>query len=147
MIAVAKGKTMYLNNHRSILLLEDDIIDVMTVQRALDELNIRNRLIIQSNGEEGLKFLNQSPELPGIIFLDLNMPKMNGLEFLKKIKQDKRFQRIPVIVLTTSKEQQDKQKCFQLSVAGYMVKPVSYENFLRMLETIQSYWAFSEYLE
>ena len=107
---------MYLNNHRAILLLEDDLIDVMTVQRALEDLKIRNRLIIQSNGIEGLKFLNQSRELPGIILLDLNMPKMNGLEFLKSIKEDIRFQQIPVIVLTTSKEQQDKLMSFQFSV-------------------------------
>ena len=138
---------MYLNNHKAILLLEDDIIDVMTVRRALDELNIRNRLIIQSNGVEGLKFLNQSRELPGMILLDLNMPKMNGLEFLKSIKADSRFQQIPVIVLTTSKEQQDKIRSFQLSVAGYMIKPVSYEKFLHMIETIQAYWDYSEYLE
>ena len=77
---------MYLNNHKAILLLEDDLIDVMTVRRALEDLKIRNRLIIQSNGVEGLNFLNQSRELPGIILLDLNMPKMNGLEFLKSIQ-------------------------------------------------------------
>ena len=75
------------------------------------------------------------------------MPKMNGLEFLNKVKQDPRYQQIPVIVLTTSKEQQDKIRSFQLSVAGYMIKPVSYEKFLHMLETIQAYWNFSEYLE
>jgi len=134
-----------MKNSKSILLVEDDEVDAMTVQRALREINITNRLDTVGNGEEALTFLNDpSNEKPGIILLDLNMPKMNGIEFLKIAKKDPLLMRIPVVVLTTSKADEDKVESFNLGVAGYMIKPVDYRKFVEVIKTIDLYWTLSE---
>ncbi len=131
--------------NRPILLIEDDMIDQMTVKRAFKELKVANELVIANNGEEGLAILNdENRERPGIILLDLNMPKMNGIEFLLEMKKNDSFKMIPVIVLTTSKHAQDKVETFSNGVSGYMVKPVEYTEFLEIMKTINKYWSFSE---
>lgn len=128
-----------------ILLVEDDKVDVMTIRRALRELKVTNQLDVAGNGEEGLAHLKHPDTLePCIILLDLNMPRMGGLEFLAIIKQDDRFKRIPVIVLTSSQEEQDRINSFNHSVAGYMVKPVDYHQFVEVVRTIDLYWTLSE---
>ncbi len=130
---------------KSILLVEDDRVDAMTVKRALKEIKVTNRLDIVNNGEEALTFLkNSENKKPGIILLDLNMPRMNGIEFLKIAKKDERLKKIPVIVLTTSKEDQDKVDSFNLGVSGYMIKPVDYRKFVEVVKTIDLYWTLSE---
>ncbi|MCK5515650.1 MAG: response regulator, partial [Desulfobulbaceae bacterium] len=92
-----------------------------------------------------LAFLkNPENEKPGIILLDLNMPKMNGIEFLRIAKSDDDLKKIPVVVLTTSKEEQDKVSSFNLGVAGYMIKPVDYLKFVEVVKTIDLYWTLSE---
>ncbi|MEA1921276.1 MAG: response regulator [Pseudomonadota bacterium] len=134
-----------MRSSKPILLVEDDRVDAMTVKRALKELNITNRLDVEPNGEEALAFLrNLESELPGIILLDLNMPKMNGIEFLQIAKKDDRLKMIPVVVLTTSKEDQDRVDSFNLGVAGYMIKPVDYRKFVEVVKTIDLYWTLSE---
>jgi CheY-like chemotaxis protein len=128
-----------------ILLVEDDVVDHMLVKRAFKNLDITNPLIIFTNGEEALEHLrDKSNPTPCIIIIDLNMPKMNGIEFLKIIKEDRVLKIIPVIVLTTSKEEQDKTECFKLGVAGYMIKPVEYVKFVELMDTMNKYWTFSE---
>jgi len=130
---------------RPILLVEDDEVDQMTVKRALKELHVANRLDITGNGEEALAFLRDPQnEEPGIILLDLNMPRMNGVEFLRHAKQDPDLRRIPVVVLTTSKDEQDRVDSFDLGVAGYMLKPVDYHQFVDVVRTIDLYWTLSE---
>jgi CheY-like chemotaxis protein len=130
---------------RPILLVEDDKVDVMTVKRALKEIHVTNRVDTAGNGEEALEYLRvHKDEEPCIILLDLNMPRMNGFEFLKAAKQDELLKMIPVIVLTTSKEEQDKVESFKLSVAGYMIKPVDYKQFVEVIRTINIYWTLSE---
>ncbi len=130
---------------RPILLVEDDRIDVMTIKRALKELNVTNQLDVTGNGEEALTYLrNPENENPCIILLDLRMPRMNGVEFLGVVKRDETLKRIPVIVLTTSREEQDKVDSFDLGVAGYMVKPVEYVQFVEAMKTIDLYWTLSE---
>lgn len=130
---------------KPLLLIEDDRVDQITVRRALKDINVTNLLIIVSNGEEALEFLrNEKNEKPSIILLDLNMPKMNGIEFLKVAKQDNSLKRIPVVVLTTSKQDQDKIESFNLGVAGYMIKPVDYIQFVDVIRTINMYWTLSE---
>jgi len=130
---------------KPVLLVEDDDVDAMMVRKAVDDLEIAGPLIRVSNGEEALKHLkNQDNERPCIIFLDLNMPRMNGTEFLKVVKADDALRNIPIIVLTTSKEQCDIVGSFDLCVAGYMVKPVDYERFVQALKTIDLYWTLSE---
>lgn len=134
-----------MKNKKPILLIEDDKVDIMTVKRALGEIRVTNRLDTAWNGEEGLKYLRDpEKELPGIILLDLNMPKMNGIEFLEIVKNEKELKRIPVVVLTTSKEDQDKVESFDLGVAGYMIKPVDYKKFVEVIKTIHLYWTLSE---
>ncbi len=130
---------------KPILLVEDDTVDAMTVKRALKEINITNKLYIVNDGEDALTFLkNPENQIPGIILLDLNMPRMNGIEFLKIAKKDDTIKRIPVVVLTTSREDQDKVDSFNLGVSGYMVKPVDYRKFVEVIKTINLYWTLSE---
>ncbi len=133
-----------MKNKESILLVEDDMVDQMTVQRALKEINITNSLFIVNNGEEALEFLKgQQHANIWIILLDLNMPKMNGIEFLKIIKKDIHLKKIPVIVLTTSKEESDIIESYDLGVAGYMIKPVDYPKYVEVVKAINSYWNLS----
>lgn len=134
-----------METNKTILLVEDDMVDVMTVKRAFKELKILNPLEVAGNGVEALSFLQkQNISMPGIILLDLNMPKMNGIELLKIIKMDENTKRIPVVVLTTSKEEQDKIESYNLGVAGYMIKPVDYVQFVEVIKTIDLYWTLSE---
>ena len=134
-----------MRSSKPILLVEDDQVDAMTVKRALKEIKVTNRLDIVNNGEAALTFLrNSENENPGIILLDLNMPKMNGIEFLKIAKKDESLKKIPVVVLTTSKEDQDKVDSFNLGIAGYMIKPVDYRQFVEVVKTIDLYWTLSE---
>ncbi|NTW50765.1 MAG: response regulator [Chlorobiales bacterium] len=128
-----------------ILLVEDDRIDAMTVSRAMKELNVKNRLDVVSNGEEALKYLNEKGrESPALILLDINMPKMNGIEFMRAVKDNPQLKRIPIVVLTTSREEQDRMQCFDLGVSGYMVKPVDYMQFVETMRVIDVYWTISE---
>ena len=131
--------------NKPILLVEDDQVDVMTILRALKEVHVSNRVVAMENGEAALEYLRApGSEQPCIILLDLNMPIMNGIEFLQHAKADERLRRIPVIVLTTSEEQQDKVSSFDLGVAGYMAKPVDYRRFVDMMRSIDMYWTISE---
>ncbi|MBF0612271.1 MAG: response regulator [Magnetococcales bacterium] len=132
-------------HHRPILLVEDDRVDAMTVQRALKSIHVTNRLVVTNNGEEAIAWLKDSTnDPPCIILLDLNMPRMNGLEFLEILKHDSQLKTLPVIVLTTSKDELDRVKSFRLGVAGYMVKPVDYMQFVDVIRTINMYWTLSE---
>ncbi len=128
-----------------ILLVEDDKVDVMTVQRALKDLEVTNSLDIAGDGEQALAHLRDlKNKRPCVILLDLSMPRMDGIEFLRVAKQDKDIRKIPVIVLTSSKEEQDKVDSFNLGVAGYIVKPVDYQDFVEAMKTIDMYWTLSE---
>ena len=130
---------------KPILLVEDDAVDAMTVERAARDLKIANDLITVTNGEEALSYL-QDPDnqLPCIILLDLNMPRMSGTEFLRITKNDDDLKCIPVVILTTSKEEEDKVESFNLGVAGYIVKPADYIQFMEAVRTIDLYWTLSE---
>jgi CheY-like chemotaxis protein len=134
-----------MNDEKAILLVEDDIVDVMSVKRALRDLQVPNPLYQVENGEEALEWLKdkKNPK-PSIILLDLNMPRMNGHEFLAVLKKDETLRRIPVIVLTTSRSEPDKVHSFDLGVAGYMIKPLDYEQFVEVMKTIRHYWSISE---
>jgi len=117
----------------------------MTVKRALKDIKVTNGLIHTVDGEEALEYLRgQGNQKPCIILLDLNMPKMNGIEFLKIVKADEELKKIPVVVLTTSQDEQDKIESFKLSVAGYIVKPTDYKKFVEVVRTLELYWTLSE---
>ncbi|WP_305824725.1 response regulator [Massilia brevitalea] len=130
--------------NKPILLVEDDHVDVLTTRRALQEIHVTNPLAVCENGEQAIGWLRDAAEPPCIILLDLNMPIMNGIEFLQSIKGDARLRRIPVVVLTTSDEQEDKVRSFDLGVAGYMAKPVDYRRFVEVMRSIDLYWTISE---
>lgn len=134
-----------MRNSRPILLVEDDGVDVMTLRRALKDLGVTNELVHVINGEKALEYLrNGSDKEPSVILLDLNMPRMSGIEFLEIMKADKDMRRIPVVVLTTSKNERDIIESFELCVAGYMVKPADYKKFVETIEVINQYWTVSE---
>ena len=134
-----------MRNSKPILLVEDDDVDVMTVKRAFADLKITNRLIHKNNGKDALEFLRtEDGKKPCVIVSDLNMPKMNGLEFLSALKTNDKLKKIPVVVLTASGEEEDKAKSFELGVAGYMVKDIDYKKFVEIIGTIDRYWSLSE---
>jgi CheY-like chemotaxis protein len=129
----------------NILLVEDDEVDIMNVQRAFRKNKITNPLYIAENGLEALAMLRSQngknqivPPFRRLILLDLNMPKMNGLEFLHQLKST------PVVVLTTSAEDRDRLEAYNLNVAGYLLKPVTFANFDKIMTTLNNYWALSE---
>jgi CheY-like chemotaxis protein len=134
-----------MQNSKPILLVEDDNVDVMTVKRALKDLKVSNQLVPISNGEEALEYLKkENTTKPCFVLLDLNMPKMNGAEFLKTVKADKALKKIPVVILTTSNSEQDVIESFELGAAGYMVKSVDYEKFVETIQAIERYWTLSK---
>jgi CheY-like chemotaxis protein len=130
---------------QSILLVEDDEVDAETVRRALRELKVANPLDRVPDGEDALAWLRDPTNGgPALILLDLNLPVMNGIEFLGVVKADARLRRIPVVVLTTSKLEEDRVASFDHSVAGYIIKPVDYQQFVDVVRTVLLYWTLSE---
>lgn len=133
------------DKRRSILLIEDDVVDVLTLRRALRDAEINMPLRVVENGEEALRYLrNTGDELPAVIILDLNMPRMNGIEFLRIAKTDEEIRPIPVVVLTTSAEEKDKHDAFMCGIAGYLLKPVEYDTFVQIMRTFNDYWSLCE---
>lgn len=130
----------------NILLVEDDQIDVMNVKRAFEKSHITNPLFVAGNGIEALELLRGStiPRDRRIILLDLNMPKMNGIEFLRALRADESLRPIPVVVLTTSNDERDKVEAYQLNVAGYLLKPVTFHNFVEIMAALNKYWMLVE---
>ena len=116
----------------NILLVEDDTLDVMDARRTLDRMNILYRMHVARNGEEALAFLRDvdtnGPERPDIILLDLNMPKMNGIEMLTQMRKMDEWKETKVFVITTSDEHEDKEMARTLGVSGYIVKPMKFNN-------------------
>jgi len=127
----------------TILLVDDDEVDIMAVSRALKELNVTNPVAVCRNGKEALQWLKTHPK-PGLVLLDLRMPVMDGLEFLANAKTDLNLKTIPVVALTTSKEESDRIQAFNLGIAGFMVKPVDPKLYLSVIKTISIYWHTSE---
>lgn len=130
----------------NILLVEDDSVDVMNVKRAFEKNNILNPLYVAGDGLEALDMLRTGkvPEERRLILLDLNMPRMNGLEFLRELRADPVHGRTPVVVLTTSNAERDRVEAYDLKVAGYMLKPVTFMNFVEVMSTLNKYWSLVE---
>lgn len=134
-----------IQNLVNILLVEDDEVDVMNVKRAFSKNNIKNDLFVAGNGVEALEMLRTSiVPLPRIIILDINMPKMNGIEFLKILREEDSLKNISVFVMTTSNEDSDKINAYNLNVAGYILKPLSFEKFLTSVATLNNFWQLCE---
>ena len=129
----------------NILLVEDDEVDVMNVKRAFFKNKIMNPLFVAGNGVEALEMLEDKIiPLPKIIILDINMPKMNGIEFLKILRENEKLKNISVFVMTTSNEDSDKIDAYNLNVAGYILKPLSFEKFLTSVATLKNFWQLCE---
>lgn len=134
----------------NILLVEDDRVDVMNVKRSFKKANIANPLFIANNGLQALEILrNQSetvtmPKERRLVLLDLNMPKMGGIEFLRELRADAKLKRTPVIVLTTSDQERDRIEAYDLNVAGYILKPVTFTNFSEVMLALNRYWTLCE---
>ncbi|MFH2116852.1 MAG: response regulator [Bacillota bacterium] len=133
---------------KTILYLEDSLLDVSLTLEVFKNSNILNSVVVVSDGVEGLeylkcegKYLNRTPVNPGMILLDLKMPRMDGLEFLEFVKKDVKFKSIPVIMLTSSKEEQDLVKSYLLGVNAYVVKPVNFQSFEEIVKQIGVFWA------
>ena len=130
----------------NILLVEDDQVDVMNVQRAFKKNDIANPLWVAGNGVEALDKL-RSGEVPTsrlLVLLDLNMPRMNGIEFLRHLRADSELRLLPVVVLTTSDDERDRVEAYHMNVAGYIVKPVTFSNFCDAMATLNKYWTLVE---
>ena len=135
----------------NILLVEDDEVDVMNVRRAFKKGGVSNPLFVASNGLEALDMLKsqrgQRPVVPlerRLILLDLNMPKMGGIEFLQVLRADPDLKATPVVVLTTSGEDCDRVQAYNLNVAGYLLKPVTFEPFVQTMTALNHYWSLCE---
>ena len=131
----------------NILFIEDDVIEIMKLHRTIAKLGLKHKIVEAENGEDALKILNNQYDTPDIILLDLNMPKMNGIEFLKILKENEDFKYIPTIILSTSNNQQDLKECYAIGIAGYMIKPLKYEDYIEKLNTILSYWESNELIK
>jgi CheY-like chemotaxis protein len=135
------------NRRIDILLVEDDEVDIMNVQRTFRKQNVQHRLEVARDGMEALSQLRAAANKPHVILLDINMPRMNGLEFLRELRSDPALARIAVFVMSTSSNPSDKSTAFQFNVAGYIVKPLSSEDFNHSLACLVRFWEICEFPE
>ena len=128
----------------TILLVEDDELDVISFERTLKKLDVEYDLYVAHNGKEALTFLTDvtNPIHPEIILLDLNMPKMNGIEFLKALRNEKRFEDLKVFIMTTSSEFSDRYTVEELGISGYIIKPLSYTDNTKKADSMDSFIQF-----
>lgn len=123
-----------------ILLVEDDPADVELTMRALSRHNLANRVLPARDGAEALEYLFSGQPLPKLVLLDLKLPKLNGLEVLRHLKADARTHRIPVVMLTSSREAPDIAEAYELGANSYIVKPVEFESFVKAVADLGLYW-------
>lgn len=130
----------------TIVIADDDADDRYLAKEALEESRLANTLHFVENGEELLDYLHHRgkyshlTEYPGLILLDLNMPRMDGREALREIKSDERLRQIPIVILTTSKSEEDIIRSYRLGVNSFITKPVSFEGLVEVMRTLQKYW-------
>jgi CheY-like chemotaxis protein len=131
-----------------ILLIEDDPKDVELTLTALEEYNLANEVVVVTDGEQALdylyyrgKFMRRAPENPAVLLLDLKLPKVDGLEILQQVKADEKLRMIPVVVLTSSREEKDMVASYKLGVNAYVVKPVDFHEFVNAIKELGVFWA------
>ena len=141
-----------MNKPFPILLAEDNEDDIIIIERVWKKNSINNQLCVVRDGEECLEYLRHQGEYsdlkkypdPGLLLLDLNMPKMGGLETLKEIRNDPVLSRLPVVIMTTSRSDEDRLQSFDLKVNAYVVKPVGFENLIEVVKRIHQFWEIVE---
>jgi len=128
----------------NILLIEDDTIEVMKFKRVLKKLGLNHKIIEANDGGEALSILKDKVVIPDVVILDLNMPKINGIEFLQILKADDYLKYIPAIILTTSNNHKDVLECYKIGIAGYVLKPLKYEDYVDRIRIMLEYWSSNE---
>jgi CheY-like chemotaxis protein len=128
----------------NVLLIEDNLIEVMKMKRTIQFLELDHILSVVNNGEEGLQVLEDISKLPDLILLDLNMPKVSGIEFLSILKKNDNIKHIPTVILTTSDNQKDLEECYRLGVSGYVLKPLKYNDYVEKIKNVFFYWSMNE---
>lgn len=131
----------------NILFIEDDEIEIMKLHRTLSSLELKHSITEAHDGHQALKVLKENDKLPDLILLDLNMPKMNGIEFLRKLKENDILKYIPTIILTTSNNRKDVLECYKIGIAGYMIKPLKYDDYVEKLKSLLDYWSMNELIK
>jgi len=127
-----------------ILFIEDDTIELMKFKRVIDSLKYNHEIIEAHNGFDAIQVLTTRGIIPDIIILDLNMPKVNGIEFLSILKNDEKLKYIPAIILSTSNNPKDIYECYKIGIAGYIVKPLKYDDYVSKIQKIIEYWSSNE---
>ena len=133
-----------MNKKLKILLIEDDMIEIMKFNRTLSKLDIHHNIVEAKNGEDALKILQDKDRLPDKILLDFNMPKINGIEFLTILKNDKDLKYIPTVILTTSNNRKDLLECYKIGIAGYVIKPLKFDDYVQLIKRVLDYWSCNE---
>lgn len=128
----------------NILFIEDDKIETMKLMRTVSKLGTTHNIIEAKNGEEALAILNSENDLPDLILLDLNMPRMSGIEFLRILKSDDVMKYLPTVILTTSENRNDLLECYRIGISGYILKPLKFEDYEIKLKTVLAYWEANE---
>lgn len=128
----------------NVLLVEDNLIEVMKMRRTFSLLDLKHNIIVANNGEDALQNLEDKSKFPDLILLDLNMPKVSGVEFLAILKKNDHIKHIPTVILTTSDNQTDLEECYRLGVSGYVLKPLKYDDYVEKISNVLSYWSMNE---
>ena len=127
-------------NKKNILLVEDNPDDVELTLRALKHNNILNEVVVKNDGDEALEYLAKATVLPTVVLMDLKLPKFNGLEVLQRIRADKRLKLLPVVIITSSKEEQDILKSYHNGANSFIRKPVDFVQFTEVVRQLGMYW-------
>jgi CheY-like chemotaxis protein len=130
----------------NIVVIDDDAVDVMNVKRAFARGHVQSHLFVAGDGIEGLALLRSGtvPADRRLVLLDINMPRMSGLEFLRELRADPALQSTPVVILTTSADERDRREAYRLNVAGYLLKPVTSVAFFELMSALDRYWSLVE---
>jgi CheY-like chemotaxis protein len=149
-MTATRSPVMTITQHLNILLVEDDDVDVMNVQRALKRNNATATLYRATNGVEALAMLRSNGHISEndnsrlLILLDLNMPEMGGLEFLKELRADSALHKLSVVILTTSMQDSEIAAAYEYHVAGYIIKPITFSSFVEKIDALNRYWSMCE---